>query len=268
MVANHSNACEERKNSPGQNAEDLPANEFRAPSGFMARGTGFIGIPPARFLQIVELIVFLLLILPALSTSFMIGTQSDMNFTSAAIFSILNDLGLVSLVFYFIWRNGEPFQHLGWTGRAVPKEIGWGVLLFLPVTYGANLLEGALHTAGFSEPSKLPSFLVANGNDNIALAVLLVIVVAIVEETVYRGYLILRLNAVARRPWIAVLFSAAIFALGHGYEGAAGVVSVYFLGVVLALVYLWRRSLIAPMIIHFMIDFTSIVLSAMAGGTS
>ena len=43
-------------------------------------------------------------------------------------------------------------------------------------------------------------------------------------------------------------------------KGMAGLITVFFLGVIFALVYLWRQSLIAPVMMHFLIDFTSIVL--------
>lgn len=39
-------------------------------------------------------------------------------------------------------------------------------------------------------------------------------------------------------------------------------ISVFCPGVALAVIYLWRKSLIAPMIIHFFIDFSSIVMVA------
>jgi len=218
---------------------------------------------PGRKVQLIEVAVFLFLIVPSLSTSFLIGNQSDVGFMTGAILSILSDLGLVSLVFYFVWRNKEPLHRIGWTLQTLPKEAGWGLVLFLPVMYSANMLESALHAAGLSAPSKLPSFLVAHGHANLVLAVILVIVVAIVEETIFRGYLILRLKTVTRNPWVAVLLSSVIFSIGHGYEGTAGVISVFWLGVVFGVVYLWRRSLIAPMIIHFLIDFSSIVLVAL-----
>lgn len=238
-------------------AEDYPLQPLGAPSE-----------PPNRRVQAIELMVFLFLIVPALSTSFLISSQSEMNFMPSAIYAILNDLGLVSLVFYFIWRNSESPRRIGWTADKWSWEVLWGLVLFLPVMLGANLLESSLHTMGFSAPTRLPSFLAASGHADIVLAVVLVTVVALVEETVFRGYLILRLNTVTRSPWTAVLLSSAVFALGHGYEGIAGVISVYFLGVVLALVYLWRRSLVAPMLIHFLIDFSSIVLTAIVGTSS
>jgi membrane protease YdiL (CAAX protease family) len=219
---------------------------------------------PSRKVQVIEVAVFLFLIVPSMSTSFLIGNysgdHSGTGFMTVAILSILNDLGMVSLVFYFVWRNKETLRRIGWTLQSLPKEAGWGLVLFFPIFYSANWLESALHSAGLSAPSKLPSFLVATGHFRMVLAVILVIVVAIVEETVFRGYLILRLKTVTRRPWAAVLLSSVVFSIGHGYEGMAGVISVFCLGVVFAVIYLWRKSLIAPIIIHFLIDFSSIVL--------
>ena len=216
---------------------------------------------PSRRVQLIETVVFLFLILPSMSASFLIGSRFTLGFSVVALLSILNDLGLMSLVFYFIWRNGEPLKLLGWTSNVIYKEIGIGLLLFLPIVYSVNVLEKALQSTGLSAPSKTPSFLVATGHAGLVLAVILVIVAAIVEETIFRGYLILRLKSVIRNPVLAVVISSIIFSIGHGYEGIAGVISVFFLGIIFAVIYIWRVSLIAPMIIHFLIDFSSIVLS-------
>lgn len=217
---------------------------------------------PARKVQMIEVGVFLFLIVPPMATSFLISGQSNMGFKTGAAFSILSDLGLVSLIFYFIWRNREPLHSVGLTRRNLPKEILWGLVLFLPIMYATNLLSGVLHGAGLSAPTKLPAFLVAKGHAGLLLAVVLVIVVAFVEETIFRGYLIRRFKTATRHPWAAVLFSSLVFSLGHGYEGMSGVISIFCLGAVLAVIYLWRKSLVAPMVIHFCIDFSSIVLAA------
>ncbi len=76
----------------------------------------------------------------------------------------------------------------------------------------------------------------------------------------FRGYLILRFRALTASPTLAVLVSAVIFAIGHGYEGAAGVITVGTMGVIFALVYSWRQSLVAPIVMHFLQDFLVIVL--------
>jgi len=93
----------------------------------------------------------------------------------------------------------------------------------------------------------------------------MVIIVAFAEETVFRGYLILRFKAVTESPSAAILVSAVIFSLGHGYEGSAGVITVGVMELLFDLVYVWRQSLVAPMVVHFLQDFVSIVLLPLLG---
>jgi membrane protease YdiL (CAAX protease family) len=57
------------------------------------------------------------------------------------------------------------------------------------------------------------------------------------------------------------VLSSFVFSLGHGYEGMTGVVTVGVLGWALAIVYLRTKSLIAPMVIHFLQDFVTVVLA-------
>jgi membrane protease YdiL (CAAX protease family) len=64
---------------------------------------------------------------------------------------------------------------------------------------------------------------------------------------------------------VAVLVSTVIFSLGHGYEGTAGVITVGVLGLTFALVYVWRKSLVAPVVMHFLQDFIGIILLPLRG---
>jgi membrane protease YdiL (CAAX protease family) len=95
----------------------------------------------------------------------------------------------------------------------------------------------------------------------LALAVVLVIVVAISEETIFRGYLIRRLRTATGNTTAAVLLAAVVFALGHGYEGSLGMITVGVMGLIFSLIYLWRQSLVAPMVLHFLQDFLAIVVA-------
>jgi Type II CAAX prenyl endopeptidase Rce1-like len=66
-----------------------------------------------------------------------------------------------------------------------------------------------------------------------------------------RGGLSFTLVAVAtmlRDLSFAALLSSFIFSLGHGYEGAAGMATVGVLGLVFAMVFLWRGNLVAPIV--------------------
>jgi membrane protease YdiL (CAAX protease family) len=229
---------------------------------------GFRTCPPLdRTYNLIEVAVFLFLIVPAMVLSFFLEEGGPMGFQFVAVSSIVRDLSLVTLVFFFIWRNGEPLARLGLTRKGLGPDLFLGLALFYPVTFGADLLSSFLRSLGLSATSAAtpPAFLVVRGPRDIALALILLVVVALAEETIFRGYLLLRFRAVNLGPLGAALLSSVIFSLGHGYEGLAGVVTVAALGFVLALVYYWRGSLAAPMVIHFLQDFTGLVLPALAG---
>jgi membrane protease YdiL (CAAX protease family) len=216
--------------------------------------------------QFFEVSVFLFLIVPSLALSFFAIKQGTLSFVLTAVATILRDLALVSLILFFIWRNREAITRIGWTLKNGWRDIVLGIVLFIPFFFGASLLENALHQAGFSVPSTpTPSFLAAQGITEIVLAFVLVVVVAIAEETIFRGYLILRFRGLAASPVVAILLSAFVFSLGHGYEGTAGVVTVGAMGAVFAIIYVWRKSLVAPMVMHFLQDFIGIVLLPLLG---
>lgn len=181
-------------------------------------------------MQFVEVLVFLFLIVPSLAYSFLAASLGTAGFKLTAIATILRDVALVSLIVYFLGRNGEPLARLGWDWKNWPREVALGMLLFPPMFYCAALIENGLTHVGFTTPKKaLPALVPAKTATEIALAVLLVIVVAFTEETIFRGYLILRLRETTRSLAAAVLLSTVIFSFGHGYEGSAGVLTVGFM---------------------------------------
>jgi membrane protease YdiL (CAAX protease family) len=217
--------------------------------------------------QVIEVLVFLFLIAPSIALSFFVIKQGSIGFVITSIATILRDLALVALVLFFIWRNKESIKSIGWMARKGLKEVLIGVLLFLPMFYVTGILDHLLVEAGFSSPSTpLPALEATGGLTEIILGVILVTIVAISEETIFRGYLILRFKNIFASPAVAVIFSSVIFSLGHGYEGSAGVVTVGFIGFIFALVYLWRKSLVAPIVMHFMQDFLGIVLLPLLAG--
>jgi membrane protease YdiL (CAAX protease family) len=92
-----------------------------------------------------------------------------------------------------------------------------------------------------------------------------VVVVALAEEIIFRGYLILRFRTVTGSLPAASLISAAIFSSGPGYKGPARVITVGMPGFVFGLIYVWRKTLVAPIVMHFLQDFIGIVLMPLLG---
>jgi hypothetical protein len=71
--------------------------------------------PSDRREQLYEVSVFLFLIIPSMTLSFfVIRGQESSDFVITAVFTILRDLGLVALLLFFLWRNGEAWNLLGW----------------------------------------------------------------------------------------------------------------------------------------------------------
>ncbi len=227
-----------------------------APRGTDAR-------PPGLRAELAEVSVFVFQILPALVLSFFAGDEGGGVSYALGVGAIMaRDLALVSLVVFFVWRNGEGARKLGWRAGHLLREALWGVLLFAPVAAGMAAIETLLHALGVpAEPGRpVPEILRPHGTAELVLATELVAVVAVAEETIFRGYLVLRFRRLSRSTALALVLSSVIFAFGHGYEGPIGVVTIGFMGLFLAIIRVWRGSLTAPIVIHFLQDILSIVI--------
>ena len=225
--------------------------------------------PPAtaRRVQAIELFVFLLILLPLMALSAVASRPEGLGFTTVAIAVIAHDLALLSLVLFFVWRNGEGFGVLGWSRAHMARETGIGLALFLPVFFAVAGLERLLRYAGLSAPEALPAYLVPAPGMEYLLALLFLIVVAVTEETIFRGYLLLRFRSLTGSLIAALLLSVSIFALGHGYQGPVGIIAVGVLGLVYALIYIWRGSLVAPTVMHFVQNAIGLFLAPLVSQT-
>jgi membrane protease YdiL (CAAX protease family) len=218
--------------------------------------------------QLVELGVFLLFIFPSTAISFYMyffhtqGGRGLGNFRSYAISCMCSDFALVALIFFFLWRNGEPFRSMGWNFRNGGRDIRLGCLLSLCIPLPILLLVILGTKAGQPVHLKNLALLAAQVEAQGAyfLAFLFVIVTALAEEIIFRGYLILRLKAITASPGLAVIISAVIFGMGHAWKGAAGAIGSGLVGVFFGLVYLRRRSLVAPITMHFLADIGIVLI--------
>lgn len=138
---------------------------------------------------------------------------------------------------------------------SVRREFGIGVLvlaafaalqllLFIPLTGGAERADVVANLAQL-DPTPLGML----GFMGLAL------LGALAEELFFRGIFLSSVAALfGGGRWAtagAVVATTALFALSHGYQGWAGVIDTgLYGGLALSLLYVWRRSLIAPIIAH------------------
>lgn len=83
------------------------------------------------------------------------------------------------------------------------------------------------------------------------------------EEIVFRGYLLAYFGGLVG-PTGAVLASTLLFGWGHLYQGAAGIVRTGIVGLLYAGAYVVTGSLLAPMLLHVVMDAASGMVAYLA----
>lgn len=154
-------------------------------------------------------------------------------------------------------------ERRGWAGLGVkptrPKAIGLAVLLGV----GLMLLVPLLSMLGVWV---LPS----TGGDVASaverpwqIVVLAVVTAAVTEEVLFRAYPIERLSWLTGSPWPGAILGLIGFVLIHaGSWNPAHVLAVVLpLGLLLTLIYIWRRNLLIVIIAHFLADAPLIVMA-------
>jgi|GEM_PF-444219 len=159
------------------------------------------------------------------------------------------------------WRDmglGAPRRPLRIMGLAILATIGLVVI---------SVVSNAVLNAVFGAQPDLSAFEELPGN-TVFLAQLLIISwtsAAFGEEMLFRGFLMNRLHQAfggTRRAWIvSATVQAAIFGVGHIYQGPAGAISVTFIAMGLVAVYILSGCrLWVTIMAHGLFDTTGFVL--------
>jgi len=222
---------------------------------------------PSRKVQLAEVSVLLFLVLPQmLLAAFVRDHRGDWTFPLVAVSSITRYLALLVLIFFLLWRNGEPLSSIGWRAAKAAREIALGIALVGPLRLAWTMFAALLSVLGRSERWRVPQLPAPAGWPQFVLAFFYLVVVAVTEETFFRGYLLLRLHAVTGKIWPALLLSAAAFAIEHTYQGSTGMAWAFGGGLAFGVVYLWRKSLIAPAVTHLLVDITFLLRASIHAG--
>ncbi|MGE0079887.1 MAG: lysostaphin resistance A-like protein [Thiohalomonadaceae bacterium] len=214
--------------------------------------------PPLTQRWLAQVLLLLVLVLPSLGLSPLLA--DDIGFPVIAASVMVRDLALLGLVAYFVWSEGEGAQAIGWRPAGFDREAALGALLFLPVLTGLALLQWLLGALGSPPPVPPPAAMIPEGAGQWVLAAFLLVIVAVTEETLFRGFLITRLRALSGSTAFALVLSTLVFAVGHGYQGRTGVVAVAALGLCYGAIFLWRGSLVAPATLHLLQNATGMFI--------
>jgi membrane protease YdiL (CAAX protease family) len=142
--------------------------------------------------------------------------------------------------------------------RELLVGLGFGAALAV-----ANTVAGAVsHRLGYAPSEALRELLAPDSTVGWAvLLVLLLPLVALFEELLFRGALIGGFaTGFGLSPWGLAVVSSAAFALGHGAQGRAGVVVTGLLGFVLAAGFVLTGSLLVVVVAHYVVNAAEFVV--------
>jgi uncharacterized protein len=84
---------------------------------------------------------------------------------------------------------------------------------------------------------------------------LLMIIVAIVEELLFRGYIFTRIEFITENKWVAIISSSLLFSLCHSFHfDIVQLIGTFTMGAVFAFHYQKYNSLLTIVIVHFLIN--------------
>ena len=161
-------------------------------------------------------------------------------------------IGEIAVIGYLAWRAGALGPTLTWCRRRLWEEPLWAVVIVFAAiftSYPAAVLRELLDFPRWTRNDL--SIEVHSASWYLRPATLLLF--ALAEELLFRAYLWARLTQLTRRPFLALVYSSALFASYHVYD-PLDTLSVFLFGALMCLVYARSRSLWRVTLAHWMFN--------------
>jgi membrane protease YdiL (CAAX protease family) len=186
------------------------------------------------------------------------------------VLSLGDTLLLLGLILVMLYAHGERPRDVLFGRRPIGPEIVAGVPMILAalgiglvVLLSIRRFVPALHTV---ETNPLQELL--RSPRDAWLFALVVLAAGGVREEVQRAFLLHRFEVWLGGPVVGVVVTSAAFGAGHLLQGADATVVTALLGAFWGVVYLRRRSCVAPIVSHAGFDLLQIISFLGARGAS
>lgn len=172
-------------------------------------------------------------------------------------------MGLIAVPAMLLWAR-QPGASIGWTSRRLGLNalVGLGSLILFYVVLYSGLLAACLAFPELLDGTNTAQKAIEQAVPPLPMAqmMLLMIVTVLWEEVVFRGFLLTRLRAIFNTWWLAIPFASLLFAVAHFYQGALAVVVIAWLALLMSLLFVWRRSLVPCLVLHWLHNVGTILL--------
>ncbi|MDR5659405.1 type II CAAX endopeptidase family protein [Serpentinicella sp. ANB-PHB4] len=209
-----------------------------------------------------------------LGLGFVLGTKHAELFGTDAFEEIINQkvmehipislifAAFVSVIIYYLIckKRNESFLNVCKFNKMSLKHVAIlipvGISIYFINIFVLNVVHGlGLFADSFAQHEESMGFILG---DNLFLTILAVgIVVPIIEEIIFRGLVFSELKKHLSLK-VTIVIQAALFGLYH-MQLIQGVYTFLF-GILLGLVYVWLKSIWAPIILHALLNLSSIIM--------
>jgi hypothetical protein len=245
-------------------AEPEPTVDAVAPSGQVPLNAG----APAAWLSLFE--VFLCSGFPSqLGLSLLLVTAglsstdgSGLSFTFVVWLSVLDTVVVLGLVRLFLRARGESVRDVLLGPVAIGPEA-WRGLALLPVVFLVVIGGGLLlrHVAPFlHNVTENPLQTMLDSPVRLAIFAVVVVVAGGVREEVQRAFILHRFRHDLGGVWVGLVAFSVAFGMGHVVQGYDAAILTGLLGLLWGLVYVVRRSIVAPVVSHSLFNLTELAI--------
>lgn len=166
--------------------------------------------------------------------------------------SLLDAVLVVGFIFLFLRAHHESPRQVLLGGRGILRESLVG-LAVLPIVFAlaiamlAGILTFAPHL--HNVPQNPLEDMLRNRSDALIFAAVVMIAGGVREE-IQRGFIIHRFGQYLGGAGWGVLVHSVLFGIGHAEQGMDAILITGLLGALWALLYITRRSIVAPLVSH------------------
>jgi membrane protease YdiL (CAAX protease family) len=187
------------------------------------------------------------------------GAEGQLTLQLLMVLAGLDTLILVSLVFALLVVGGESPRRVLLGTRPVAGEVlrGFGLLPWVFLLAVATVMVLTRWAPGLFTPN--PFATLASTRMEFVLLALVAVLAGGVREEIQRGFILHRFEQRLGGGLVGMLAFGILFGLGHLVQGWSVVIITGLLGMLWSVVYLVRRSVVAPMVSHASFNLIEVI---------